>query len=184
MFATLFTAAETLAVALQRQLPPWWRGLDGVKLQAVDKVRPGRVVQLILPSEMVLDQSFDLPSGGASPGWLVARVGAVSAWAKEACLWDVKPSGAQVRLGIVPLRPVQLAEREIAARGATLAEVVAGPYRFRNDLGQVKRWRDRILLTVGLVSSVALGLAGLGYQLASDAQDGPARSHHSRAGGG
>ena len=158
-------------MALQQGLPPRWRGLDRVALAALDKVRPGRRVHLILPVEMVLDQTLDVPAGGTSPGWLSARVEGLSPWAKDACLWDARPVGAQMRVAIVPLRPVQQAEREIVAKGAMLAEVVSGPYRFRTDLAQVSRWRDRILLAVGLVCGVALGLAGLGVQLASAAQD-------------
>lgn len=173
MIKLLLSAAETLAVALQDILPPQNRGLDALTPDRLDQARPGRAVQLVLPSAILLQQELELPKGETTPtpNWTAARVEALSPWESHACLWDAKVSGRKIRLAVIPLRPVQDAEAALAARGQRLAEVVAQGFRFRRDAGQVQRWRDRVALAAVLVTLSALGLAGLGVDAALQAED-------------
>ncbi|MBI1171977.1 hypothetical protein GC209_11285 [bacterium] len=173
MFAWLLSAAETLALALQRIVPPGLRGLDVLTPDTLARVQPGRAVRLVLPESGLLQQRLDLPAAEArpSPTWLAARIEALSPWETQACLWDARAGGRVLDLAVIPLRPVQEAEAALTAQGARLAEVVAGPYRFRADTVQLRRWRDRVALIFGLVLLVALGLAGLGGEMSLQAQD-------------
>lgn len=169
----LLDAAAALASALQRAIPARLRGLDRITQDQLSPVKPGRAVQLVLPEQSLLQQRFDLPKGevSPSPGWLAARVEALSPWDKDACLWDAKVSGGTVHLALIPLRPVTEAEAALTLQGARLAEVVGAGFCFRPDKVQARRWRDRIALAVVLVTALALGLAALGVQMALQAQD-------------
>ncbi len=52
-----------------------------------------------------------------------------------------------------------------------VAKVSAGPFWFRRDMAQLRHWRDRLALSVGLVTVFALGLEGVGVQAFWQAQD-------------
>lgn len=164
MIGWLLSAAETLASALQKALPPSWRGLT--RVSPGQAPRKGQAAQLVLPPEGMLEQRFDKPAV-VTPDWVEARVEAISPWEKSACLWDWKVDDNAVRLAVAPLRAVQEAE----ALAGPLAEVVSGPFRFRRDLAQLRRWRDRIALGAGLGVLVALGLAFVAVQLAAQASE-------------
>ncbi len=168
----LLDAAESVALALQRAIPARLRGLDPVAQAGLPDARPGRAIQLVMPDQNLLRQSLDLPKGEAAPhpGWLSARVEALSPWDKDACLWDARVSGGVVHLALIPLRPVSDAEAFLSRQGGRLAEVVGAGFIFRRDGTQLKRWRDRIALTVVLATGLALALAGLGVQIALQAQ--------------
>ena len=169
----LLEAAEALALALQRAVPARLRGLDPLPLADLSRAKPGNGVQLVMPEASLFRHRLDLPQGEAAPnpGWLAARVEAISPWDKDACLWDARISGGAVHLALIPLRPVAEAEAALARQGGRLAEVVGAGFRFRSDTVQVKRWRDRIAVTVVLGTGLALGLAALSVQLALQAQD-------------
>lgn len=169
----LLEAAEAVALALQRAIPARLRGLAPVTQAALPDARPGRAIQLVMPQQSLLRQTLDLPKGEAAPnpGWLAARVEALSPWDKDACLWDAQVSGGVVHLALIPLRPVTEAEAILTRQGGRLAEVVGAGFVFRRDAMQLKRWRDRITLTVVLVTVLGLALAALGVQIALQAQD-------------
>lgn len=183
MFNWLLIPAERVAIALQRVVPARLRGLQRLTPQALDRAGPGLTgsgsarprlpVQLVLPEQGLLQQRLDLPKGETTPnpGWLAARVEALSPWDRDACLWDARVEAGVVHLALIPLHPVAEAEAALARQGVRLAEVVSGPFRFRHDRVQVRRWRDRLALAAALVTSLALGLGGMGVQFGRQAQD-------------
>lgn len=173
MLAWLLTACETLAKRAQDRVPPRLRGLVEVSHDSLHRARAGQGVHLLLPPESVLQQRFDLADKGvaATPTWLAARVEAVSPWDRDACLWDSRVEGNSLWLAILPLRLVTEAETVLTAQGARLAEVAADGFRFRRDGAQVRRWRDRLALSAGLITCGALGLGMLGIEAGLQAQD-------------
>ncbi len=184
----LLDAAEVLALALQKAVPARLRGLVRVpqaslaqasfaqashSVESLDPVRPGQAVQLVLAVQNLLQQRLDLPKAETAPNaaWLAARVEALSPWDKDACLWDARVSGGAVHLALIPLRPVIEAEAALARQGGRLAEVVGAGFTFRRDTVQLRRWRDRIAVSVVLATGLALAGAALGVQMAMQAQD-------------
>ena len=169
----LLDAAELLALTLQRAVPARLRGLTSVQTTGLGAVKAGSAVQLVFPDHLLLRQRLDLPKGetAANPGWLAARIEALSPWERDAFLWDAQVSGGGVELALIPLRPVVEAEMALKLRAARLAEVVATGFCFRRDRAQTRRWRDRLALAVVLVTLLTLALAGLGLQMGLQAQD-------------
>lgn len=164
-------AAEIVALALQRAMPPRLRGVTALAPRDLALAGPGQAVRLVLPEDIVLSQTLDPPPGGVTQAWTAARIEAFSPWEAGACLWQLHPAPEGLRLGLIPLRPVVEAEAVLEARGARLAEVVAGPFVFRRDAMQLRRWRDRVLLAAGLVTVLGLALGGLGLMLAGQAAE-------------
>lgn len=183
MRAWVLEPAACLARALQDRVPPRWRGLDRLGPDRLDQAMPGRGVQLVLPDSLLLRQSLDPPQAGGAlpPGWLEARIEALSPWEREACLWALHRRGGGLELALIPARPVQEAEAALTARGARLAEVVAGAHVFRRDGPQERRWRDRLVLGVLALTLAGLGLAGLGLHLGLQAQERAALAQTSLA---
>jgi len=173
MLTWLLNASDVLALAAQDLIPARLRGLVCLTPDTLSQARKGQSVQLVLAADGLLQHRIDPPdqSRRTNPAWLSSRIEALSPWEPDACLWDTRPLGAQLDLAILPLAPVVEAERLLTLQGARLAEVRAGRFWFRRDVAQLRRWRDRLALSVGLVTVLALGMAGVGLQAFWQAQD-------------
>jgi hypothetical protein len=171
MFASLLAAADRLALALQQAVPPRLRGVAALAPGHLAAARAGQAVRLELPEDMVLSETLDPPPGGVTPSWTLARVEAFSPWEVEACLWQLHQGADGLRLGLIPLRVVEEAGVALQTSRARLAEVVAGPFVFRKDDVQLRRWRDRVLLAASVVTLLGLGLGALGLTMAGQAGD-------------
>ena len=173
MFTWLLGASHVLALALQDIIPPQARGVVTLTPDTLVRAKAGQRVHLVLPEPSVLQHRLDLPSQGHSinPAWLSARVEALSPWELNACLWDARLVSNQLELAIIHLAPVAKADSFLILQGARLVEVSAKCFWFRRDAVQLRRWRGRLVLMMGLVTVLALGLAGFGVQAFLQAQD-------------
>lgn len=173
MLTWLLSASNTVALGVQSVIPARARGLVALTQETLSQATAGQRVHLVLPVERLLRHRLDLPEQGrsANPAWLTARIESVSPWDLDACLWDTRPAGGHLDLAILPLAPVVEAERILTLQGAHLAEVRAGHFWFRRDGVQLRRWRDRLVLSVALVTVLALALAGVGVQAFWQAQE-------------
>lgn len=173
MLAWLLGASDVLALAIADLIPPRARGLVTLTPHTLTSAQAGQKVHLVLAADCLLQHPLDLPDKSRipNPAWLSARVEAVSPWELTACLWDTRPAGGGLDLAILPLSAVVEAERLLTLQGARLVEVSAGRFWFRRDTAQLRRWRDRLALTAGLMGVLAIGLAFVGVQAFSQAQD-------------
>ena len=173
MLAWLLGASEVLALALADLIPARARGVVALTPDTLTTAQAGQRVHLVLAADSLLQHRLDLPDTARipNPAWLCARLEAASPWELSACLWDTRPAAGGLDLAILPLSPVVEAERLLTLQGARLVEVSAGHFWFRRDTAQLRRWRDRLALTAGLMGVLALGLAGVGVQAFWQAQD-------------
>ena len=173
MLTWLLNASEVLALAVQNLMPARLRGQVSLTIDTLALARSGQSVHLLLTADGLLVHRIDLPdqSRRANPAWLSARIETLSPWEPDACLWDTCLAGSKLDLAILPLAPVAEAERLLTLQGARLVGVSAGRFWFRRDIAQLRRWRDRLALSVGLVTVLALALASVGLQAFWQAQD-------------
>lgn len=178
MLTWLRDACDVLTLAAQDLIAADRRGLVALTPDNLSSARSGQRVHLVLPAASALHHALELPdqSRSTDPAWLLARVEALSPWELDACLWDARPQAGKLHLGILPLAAVKEAERLLTLQGAQLAEVRAGHLWFRRDSLQQRRWSHRLMLMAGLVSVLALGLAGVGVEIFWQAQDRTALS--------
>ena len=173
MITWLLGASEVLVLALHDLIPARARGLVTLTADTLSDARAGQRVHLVLPQEALLQHHLDRPDQGRSTNsaWLSARLEALSPWDLDACLWDTQPALNGLDLAILPLARVTEAERILTLQGARLVELRAGRFWFRRDAARLRRWRDWLALTAGLVTVLGLGLAAVGMQAFWQAQD-------------
>ena len=173
MLNWLLIASEVLVLAALNLVPTRARGRVSLTPETLSRAKAGEIVQLVLPEDGLLQHRLTLPDKRRSDNraWLSARIETLSPWEQNAFLWDSKPNPDHIDLAILPLAPVTDAERILTQIGARLAEVRVGQFWFRRDTAQLRRWRDRLALSVGFVTVLALGLTGVGVQGFWQAQD-------------
>lgn len=173
MLNWLLIASEVLVLAALNLVPARARGRVSLTPETLSRAKAGEIVQLVLPEDGLLHHRLTLPDKRRSDNraWLSARIETLSPWEQNAFLWDSKTAPDHIDLAILPLAPVTDAERILTQIGARLTEVKVGQFWFRRDAAQLRRWRDRLALTVGFVTVLALGLAGVGVQGFWQAQD-------------
>lgn len=173
MLSWLLGASDVLALAIADLIPPRARGVVALTPDTLTSAQAGQRVNLVLAADSLLHHRLDLPdrSRTPNPAWLCARVEAVSPWELSACLWDTRRVSGGLDLAILPLSAVVEAERLLTLQGARLVEISAAHFWFRRDTAQLRRWRDRLALTAGLMGVLAMGLAFVGVEAFWQAQD-------------
>ena len=166
MLIWLLSASEVIALAAMDLVPARMRSRVILTPKDLLRARPGESVHLVLPEGGLLQHRIALPDHPhrANHTWLFARIDALSPWEQDAFLWGTKLGPDHLDLAILSLARITEAEQVLTQRGARLAEVSAGGFWFRRDATQLRRWRDRLALTVGLVCVLGLGVAVVGVQ--------------------